>query len=97
MIKLKGREIPKLIVIYYVLALCHMALLTAIKLTGWNSLKNVFFFLVTFFSLSLAAYILHIYFKEESEDEGEKRLKEDFGQIWFILFHLGAFLLFLFF
>lgn len=99
MLKIKVKELPKTIRVYYFAALCHIILLALIKLIGWNAFTNILFFAGTFISLGIAAYILHVYFKDETEDmsDEERSLKSDYGQIWIILIHLLALLCFMFF
>ncbi len=99
MIKIKGKELPKAIGRYYLSALCHIILLAVIKFTGWNTFTNLLFFAGTFLSIGIAAYILHIYFKDETEDmsDEERELKSDYGQIWIIIAHLVVLLCFIFF
>lgn len=98
MFKFKEREIPTAIVVYYIAAVCHILLLGIIKLTGWNSVTNILFFGVSFITLGIAAYLLHIYFKKETEDmsEEEEMLKSDYGQIWVIISNLAVLVWFLF-
>lgn len=98
MFKIKEREIPTAIGVYYIAAICHLAVLIFIKIAGWNSFTNFLFFAVSFITLGIAAYLLHIYFKKETEDmsEEEEMLKSDYGQIWVIVGNLAVLIWFLF-
>ena len=98
MFKIREKEIPTAIGIYYITVICHLIVLAVIKLTGWNTFTNLLFFGVSFIALGLAAYLLHIYFKEDTEEmsEEEELMKSDFGQIWVILADIIILFLFLF-
>ena len=98
MFRIKDREIPTAIGAYYIAALIHIVILVVIKIAGWNSLTNILFFAVSFITLGIAAYLLHMYFKKENEEmsEEEKKLKGDYGQIWVIVANLAVLIWFLF-
>ena len=88
--KIKGKEIPQILRYYYIFALFHVCLLLYIKFKGWSTLTNFLFFAAMFITIGAAAYILHMYFKKDTDEmsDEELKLKEDYGQIWVILVHL---------
>ena len=97
MVKINRKDVPTAIVAYYIAAAINVICLGIIKVAGWTKVTNFFFFLTTIIALGLVAYILHIYFKEDTSGftKEERLMKFDYGQTWVALVHvilLGIFL-----